>query len=76
MGTAAQQTNAFHIIHLLKSTISDTILKRADRLMSKTGDAHRNAAASASEVEEQAAAAAAASVLEDATEGPEFSFLR
>jgi hypothetical protein len=73
--TAAPQINAFHIIHHLKGTISDTILERVDRLMLKTGDAKSNAAASASEVEEQAAAAAAASVLED-TEGPEFSFLR
>ncbi len=39
-------------------------------------DTRNNAAASVAEVEDEAAAAAAASVLEDATDGPEFSFLR
>ncbi len=45
--------------------------------MMKAGDAHHNADASAAAAaEDEAAAAAAASVLEDAAEGPEFSFLR
>ena len=39
-------------------------------------DTRNNAAASVAEAEDEAAAAAAASVLEDATDGPEFSFLR
>ncbi len=44
--------------------------------MLKTAEVHSHAAASAAEAEDEAAAAAAASVLEDASEGPEFSFLR
>ncbi len=39
-------------------------------------DPRSNAAASVAEAEDEAAAEAAASVLDDATEGPEFSFLR
>ncbi len=45
--------------------------------MLKTAEVYIHAAASAAEAEDEAAAAAAAaSVLEDASEGPEFSFLR
>jgi hypothetical protein len=41
--------------------------------MLKASDAHNNAAACAAAAEDEAAAAA---VLPDASEGPEFSFLR
>ena len=43
------------------------------RAMLKASDAHNNAAACAAAAEDEAAAAA---VLPDASEGPEFSFLR
>jgi hypothetical protein len=45
--------------------------------MLRAGEVHNKAVASAAaSAEDEAAAVAAASVLEDATEGPEFSFLR